>query len=47
MASAKESSKFSNYAESAFDKYDTNKTGYIEYSEFKKVMIWLVSLEKV
>ena len=38
MASAKESSKFSNYADSAFDKYDTNKTGYIEYTEFRKVL---------
>ncbi len=38
MASAKESSKFSNYADSAFDKYDTNRTGYIEYTEFRKVL---------
>ena len=30
--------QFANYADSAFDKYDTNRTGYIEYTEFRKVL---------
>ena len=31
-------SKFANYSESAFEKYDTDKSGYIEQAELKKVI---------
>ena len=35
--------QFANYSESAFDKYDTDKSGYIEQSELKNVIDELAS----